>query len=135
MIVPGWPKKLKSKHTLIFSDNTLVIMKYCDTLWFQTYNSYYSCPIPTLFLIQGLSVGTTNTLNLPTYHLQVQQMLDALQLPQYKEAFAREEVDGEVLLELDDQVLQCELGINFKIHRIRLMKLISGATSAKKLTS
>ena len=55
-------------------------------------------------------------------------MLDALQLPQYKEAFAREQIDGEVLLELNDQVLQCELGINFKIHRIRLMKLISGAT-------
>ena len=89
-------------------------------------------PIPASFLIQKLSVGTSNTLN---YHLHVQQMLDTLQLPQYKEAFAREQVDGEVLLELDDQVLQSELGINSKIHRIRLMKLISGTQSAEKLVS
>ena len=97
------------------------------------YTTAITAVIFLLHLIQRLSVGTTNTLNLPAHHLQVQQMLDALQLPQYKEAFAREEIDGEVLLELDDQVLQCELGINFKIHRIRLMKLISGATSAEKL--
>ena len=69
------------------------------------------------------------------YHLQIQQMLDALQLPQYKEAFAREQMDGEVLLEVDDLVLQHELGINFKIHRVRLLKLISGAHSAEKLVS
>ena len=62
-------------------------------------------------------------------------MLDALHLSQYKEAFEREWVDGEVLLELDDEVLQHELGVSIKIHRIRLMKIISGSNSAEKLVS
>ena len=53
-----------------------------------------------------------------------------MQLPQYKEAFQREQIDGEVLIELDEQILESDLQISSKIHRIRLMKLISGNYSA-----
>lgn len=35
-------------YVSIFGDNTLVIMKYCDMLWLQTYNSYYTA---VLFLL------------------------------------------------------------------------------------
>ena len=97
-------------------------------LWFQIYNSYYSCHISTSVIIQQHTDS-------PACHLQIQQMLDALQLSQYKEAFEREQVDGEVLLELDDEMLQHELGVNFKIHRLRLMKIISGSNSAENLVS
>ena len=52
-------------------------------------------------------------------------------LGQYRNKFMSEHVSGEILLECDDQVLQDELGIQSKIHRIRLAKVISGIYSAK----
>ena len=64
---------------------------------------------------------------------QIQQLLGAMQLPQYKEAFQREQIDGEVLIELDEQILESDLQISSKIHRIRLMKLISGNYSAEDI--
>ena len=33
-------------------------------------------------------------------------------------------VDGEILSEIDETVLQQELGMNSKLHRLRLMKYI-----------
>ena len=47
-----------------------------------------------------------------------------MQLPQYKEAFQHEQIDWEVLIELDEHILESDLQISSKIHRIRLMKLI-----------
>ena len=64
---------------------------------------------------------------------QMQQLLDAMQLPQYKEAFLKEQVGGDVLIELDDQTLQSDLQINSKLHRVRLMKLISGSYSPENI--
>ena len=60
-------------------------------------------------------------------------MIDAMGLSQYKNKFISERVSGEILLECDDQVLQDELGIQSKIHRIRLAKVISGTHSAKSI--
>ena len=59
-------------------------------------------------------------------HLQIQNLLDAMGLSQYKESFLREQITGDVLLDLDDAILQEELGVTSKIHRIRLTKLIQG---------
>ena len=53
-------------------------------------------------------------------------ILDSMGLQQYKEAFSRESVDGAVLVELDEEILSCELEIKSKIHCIKLIKLISG---------
>ena len=39
---------------------------------------------------------------------QIQHLLGAMQLPQYKEAFQWEQIDGEVLIELDEQILESE---------------------------
>ena len=62
---------------------------------------------------------------------QVQKLLGAMDLSQYKESFAREHISGEILAELDEEVLKSELGMTSKIHRIRLLKVISGQHSAK----
>lgn len=64
-----------------------------------------------------------------SYFAQVQQLLDAMQLSQYKEAFRRERVDGELLLEMNDNDLQADLGVQSRLHRIRLLKVAQGLQS------
>ena len=49
-----------------------------------------------------------------------------MDLPQYREAFSKEWVDGEVFKDLDEEALQ-ELGVASKLHRLKLMKVITGA--------
>ena len=56
--------------------------------------------------------------------IQVLNLLDHLNIPQYKDCFRREMVDGEILSEIDEVVLEQELGMTSKIHRLRLMKYI-----------
>ncbi len=53
----------------------------------------------------------------------MQKALDTVGLPQYKESFAREAVDGEVFMFLDEDILCHELGVNSRLHRVRLMKM------------
>ena len=53
-----------------------------------------------------------------------------MNLHQYKELFAKENIDGEVLKELSEDDLANELGMTSKIHRLRLMKVIRGSVSA-----
>ena len=52
--------------------------------------------------------------------------MEAMDLPQYKEAFSKEQVDGEVFNELDEEVLK-ELGVASRLHRLKLRKVISGS--------
>lgn len=66
------------------------------------------------------------------FFFQILQALDSMGLHQYKDAFSQESVDGAVLLELDEEVLTCELGVKSKIHRVKHMKLISGESSIQK---
>ena len=54
-----------------------------------------------------------------------------MDLGQYRESFLRERITGDVLLDLNDTILQEELGVTSKIHRIRLTKLIRGRHSAQ----
>ena len=53
----------------------------------------------------------------------MQSALSTAGLSQYKEAFAREAVDGEMFLILDHAILQDELGVNARLHRLRLLKM------------
>ena len=46
------------------------------------------------------------------------------------EIFPEQSIDGEVLVECDESALQHELGMDSKVDRIRLMKIISGQYSA-----
>ena len=41
------------------------------------------------------------------------------------------QVNGEILSECDEEVLSSDLGITSKLHRMRLMKVISGRHSAR----
>ena len=54
-----------------------------------------------------------------------------MELDQYVNKFLTEQISGEILMECDDDVLKDEIGITSKIHRIRLLKVISGQHSAK----
>lgn len=48
----------------------------------------------------------------------------------YKDTFQKEQITGEILAELTDQELKDELGVSSKIHRVRMMKIITGRHSA-----
>lgn len=61
---------------------------------------------------------------------QVQCLLDAMDLPQYKEIFQQEHISGDILLALDETILTTELNVGSHIHVIRLLKLIQGKESA-----
>ena len=56
-----------------------------------------------------------------------------MDLGQYRETFLRERISGDVLLDLDDAILQEELGMASRIHRIRIAKLIRGRHSAQSI--
>ena len=62
-------------------------------------------------------------------------MLRALDLPEYVEVFLQARVDGLVLLELTDNVLLTELGVDSKLHRIRIMNLVAGKIPTETLSS
>ena len=53
-------------------------------------------------------------------------LLDALNLSQYKEAFKREQVNGDLFLELDREILHEDLGVTSQLHQIRIMQIIEG---------
>ena len=53
-------------------------------------------------------------------------LLDSMSLDKYRDNFKREQVNGEILSECDEDVLTNDLGISSKLHRIKLMKVISG---------
>ena len=59
-------------------------------------------------------------------------MLDAMRLSKYQTAFSEFAVDGDVIVQLDDNTLDTELGVTSRIHRIRLMRIIDGRKSAKE---
>ena len=64
---------------------------------------------------------------------KVGQLMVVMGLGQYQQKIVEEQISGEILLECDDSVLQEEIGITSKIHRIRLMKIIHGQHSAETL--
>ena len=63
--------------------------------------------------------------------IQVLQMLDKMNLSQYKEVFQYEQIDGDTLADCDEAVLLDDLRVQNKLHRARLMKIITGKNSVK----
>ena len=63
----------------------------------------------------------------------MEKLLDAMGLMQYKEIFHREHITGKLLLQCSEEMLEKELGMEKKLHRMRLMEVISGQQSAKDL--
>lgn len=58
-------------------------------------------------------------------------LLRVMNLSQYSETFQEEQVSGELLLDLTEDVLENDLSISSKLHRMRIMKLIKGIHSAE----
>lgn len=44
----------------------------------------------------------------------------------YQDSFTAQQMNGELLSECDEEVLKTDLGIGSKLHRMRLLKIISG---------
>ena len=63
-------------------------------------------------------------------HLQILRLLDLLGMRKYQEEFAQESIDGMILAECDELVLQHELGVSSKQDRMKLIRIISGHQSA-----
>ena len=59
--------------------------------------------------------------------MQVIQLLQQLGLEQYEPSFLREGITGELLLECDEDLLQNELEVKSKLHRLRLLRIIKGS--------
>ena len=53
-------------------------------------------------------------------------LLEILGLTKYKNIFIHEEISGALLLELDEEILEVELGITSKLHRLKLLRVIDG---------
>lgn len=64
-------------------------------------------------------------------HVKVLQLLDLMDLSKYRNNFIQEHVDGEVLVDLGEDELR-DLGVQSKIHLLRLSKLINGSTPARR---
>jgi hypothetical protein len=64
---------------------------------------------------------------------EVCELLQVMELSQYKEVFIKESVSGEILADCDNDILQTDLGVASRLHRLRLMKVISGRHSAASL--
>ena len=62
--------------------------------------------------------------------MQIQSLVQTLNLTQYLKTFRDEGIDGRLLSECDEQILEHELGISSVIHRTKLMKIIAGRQSA-----
>ena len=58
-------------------------------------------------------------------------MLYCMDLQQYEDAFRG--ITGADLCELTEQMLEDDLGIKSKLHRIRLMKIIRGEKDVRQL--
>ena len=52
---------------------------------------------------------------------------------QYQDKFVQECIDGGILLELNEDTLEKELGISGRLERMRLMRIIRGERSAKSI--
>ena len=61
---------------------------------------------------------------------QVLRLLELLGMKKYQMNFAQESIDGVILAECDEPILQNELGVISKQDRIKLLKIISGQCSA-----
>ena len=54
-------------------------------------------------------------------------------MKQHQDRFAQESIDGAILMEIEETTLEAELGVTSKLHRVKLLKIISGERSAKSV--
>ena len=54
-------------------------------------------------------------------------------MKKYQDRFSQEGIDGAILMDVEEQTLQSELGVTSKLDRVKLMKIIRGERSAKSV--
>lgn len=84
------------------------------------------CEMCTVANIIELNITITTVI-----FIQVLQLLDSLGLGQYKDGFSREQIDGALMVDLDDEILEYELMVQSKLHRLKLMRVINGKQSTR----
>ena len=52
---------------------------------------------------------------------------------EYQDTFSQHAIDGEILADCDDEILQQELHVSSKLHRLKLKKIITGRHSATNI--
>ena len=50
----------------------------------------------------------------------------------YKDKFLEENITGDIFCNLDDEILEKELGVHSRLHRLRLLKIARGETDARQ---
>ncbi len=85
--------------------------------------------------IHNIAPIEVHTITLMCAVLQILTLLEAMNLAQYQDNFVKEQVDGEILADCDEGMLEVDLHITSAIHRNRLMKIITGKHSAQYFTT
>ena len=57
-------------------------------------------------------------------------VLEAMHLGQYKVVFSEKQIDGMVFAELNEALMEHELGVKSKLHRLRLLMVAKGKKKA-----
>jgi hypothetical protein len=60
------------------------------------------------------------------------ELLDAMNLGVYKDAFTKEYITGEILSEIDEEMLH-ELGVQSSLHKMRLMRIVRGRENVNSI--
>lgn len=68
-----------------------------------------------------------------SYYTQILQCLDNLKLSQYKQSFEEECIDGLVLADCDQEILEKELHVVRTLHQKRLMQIIEGKVAVSSI--
>ena len=63
---------------------------------------------------------------------QIGRLLEEMKLTEYVTKFQEERIDGRMLFELDDQVMRNELGMNKKLHRLKILMIVQGTRSVTR---
>ena len=63
---------------------------------------------------------------------QIGRLLEEMKLTEYVTTFKEESIDGRMLFELDDEVMRDELGVNKKLHRLKILMIVQGTRSVTR---
>lgn len=67
--------------------------------------------------------------------LQVLKLLEAMDLQQYIETFRQQHINGDILMDCDEDILKNELKVKSRLHRMRLQRVITGQHSVSDIMS
>ena len=54
-------------------------------------------------------------------------------MKEYQQKFAEQQINGDLLSECDEAILKDELNVSQRLHRIKLLKIISGMYSVQQI--